>query len=231
MSLKNFNNSTKKILRITFLLIFILYYNNVYCQNSLKEFLKGITSNQTKKQVEQAAEICRKFAGYVSNLFEDVIKSGKLKKYQVFDRFYIPVSISKYKEILGSKFSRKYYSFPSQFTTSYTNFLEEKLLSYQKKLVAQYGFVYLVISDYNGYVPTHNKNEPLTGDLRKDLKNHRSRRIYSDVVGLRASRNTKIKVLLQYYSRDTSEKIIDISSPIYILGKHWGCVRIGFKIN
>ncbi|MGB3724992.1 MAG: hypothetical protein WA981_04435 [Glaciecola sp.] len=36
--------------------------------------------------------------------------------------------------------------------------------------------------------------------------------------------------LLLTYRRDTSEVLIDLSSPIYVNGKHWGGVRCGYML-
>ena len=37
------------------------------------------------------------------------------------------------------------------------------------------------------------------------------------------------EVLIQDYKRDTGEKMLDISAPVYVQGKHWGAYRIGFS--
>jgi len=61
-----------------------------------------------------------------------------------------------------------------------------------------------------------------------DLVNNRTKRIFGDQIGFRAARNEK-PYLLQAYARDTGELVADISVPISIRGRHWGCVRIGFR--
>jgi len=38
------------------------------------------------------------------------------------------------------------------------------------------------------------------------------------------------EILVQVYNRDTGERIWDISSPIYIQGRHWGAFRIGYTM-
>ena len=35
--------------------------------------------------------------------------------------------------------------------------------------------------------------------------------------------------LLQKYSRDTGEQLADLSVPIWVQGKHWGALRVGYK--
>ena len=66
------------------------------------------------------------------------------------------------------------------------------------------------------------------------LGNCRNRRIFNDRTGLAAGRNTK-PFLLQTYRRDMGggnfSLMKDLSAPIIINGRHWGGLRIGFKIN
>jgi methyl-accepting chemotaxis protein len=83
--------------------------------------------------------------------------------------------------------------------------------------------------DINGYFPTHNKkfSQPLTGNHEKDLASNRTKRVFSDRTGSRCGKNTEI-FLLQTYKRDTGEIMHDLSSPIYVNGKHWGGFRIGY---
>ena len=86
--------------------------------------------------------------------------------------------------------------------------------------------------DINGYLPTHNTRyqQPITGDVQKDLVGNRTKRIFNDEVGIKAAKNTE-EGFLQIYHRDTGEVMWDISSPIYVKGKHWGGFRIGFSLD
>ncbi len=231
MILKNFKIRYLFIFCTLTLSVVFGSYDLVFCDSAFENRLARDFSKQEQENIKNAMQVCLYFRNYVENLFENAIKNGELKKWQVFDRFYIPVPIEYYKKVLGKKFNEKYYNFPPQFNTEYTKFLEKKLLPMQKKLVKKHGLIYLVISDYNGYVPTHNASKALTGVLVKDIKQHRSKRMFSDVIGLKSSRNVKQKILLQDYVRDTGERFADMSTPIFVLGKHWGGVRLGFKIT
>ena len=88
-----------------------------------------------------------------------------------------------------------------------------------------------VALDINGYIPTHNTiySKPLTGDYETDLVGNRTKRIFSDPVGLVAVQNTQ-PFLWQTYKRDTGETLWDISSPIMVNGRHWGGFRVGFSL-
>ena len=82
----------------------------------------------------------------------------------------------------------------------------------------------------NCYVATCNDHlsQPLTGDYETDLVNNRTKKIYDDRPGKKASENTK-QLLLQTYKRDMGDVMHDLSVPIHVSSRHWGCFRIGFK--
>jgi methyl-accepting chemotaxis protein len=92
--------------------------------------------------------------------------------------------------------------------------------------------VFALLNDNNGYIPTHNLkfSKPLTGDYKTDLWGNRTKRLFNDTVGLKAARN-QAPFLLQTYRRDTGEIMNDLSVPVYVFGKHWGAIRIGFRIE
>ncbi len=94
---------------------------------------------------------------------------------------------------------------------------------------------YCVATDRNGYVATHNRKYSLapTADPVWNNANCRNRRIFSDRTGQRAARNTA-PLLVQTYRRDMGGGAFvlmkDLSVPIMVAGRHWGAVRMGFKV-
>jgi methyl-accepting chemotaxis protein len=58
--------------------------------------------------------------------------------------------------------------------------------------------------------------------------NNRTKRIFNDRTGLAAAQNTA-SFLIQKYQRDTGETMADLSVPIFIDGKHWGSIRLGYR--
>jgi HAMP domain-containing protein len=86
--------------------------------------------------------------------------------------------------------------------------------------------------DENGYLPTHNSRfqKAVTGDAAQDLAGNRTKRIFADPVGLAAAKN-KDPSLVQIYKRDTGETMWDVSSPIYVKGKHWGGFRVAVSME
>jgi methyl-accepting chemotaxis protein len=121
---------------------------------------------------------------------------------------------------------------PPKFHTKYDFYLDKALLGIEDEFLKDDSVLYAVAADTNGYVPTHNTryNAPPTGIKEKDLALNRSKRIFSDPVGIAAAKNIA-PGFLQVYKRDTGETTWDISSPIFVKGKHWGGFRIGFSLD
>jgi methyl-accepting chemotaxis protein len=163
-------------------------------------------------KVKTLATECRDEA---ATRIEGLIKSGKLTQAQVFDTFYIPIANT----------------YPQKFHTQYDQNFDEAfrdlLDSYLKKNPR---FVFVILSDRNGYVPTHNSifSKPLTGSREYDAKNNRAKVMFNDRTGLAAARNTA-PYLLQEYQRDTGEAMFDLSVPLVVRGQPWGCVRVGYR--
>jgi len=132
-------------------------------------------------------------------------------------------------------FDRKYEQFgafdPPKFHTKYDSYMDKAILSLQDEFLLDKSIVFAVTVDVNGYLPTHNTRyqQPLTGDPVKDKVGNRTKRIFNDPVGIQAAKNTT-KGLLQVYKRDTGETMWDVSSPIYVQGKHWGGFRVGLSL-
>jgi methyl-accepting chemotaxis protein len=96
--------------------------------------------------------------------------------------------------------------------------------------------VFCAAVDRNGYLPVHNRiySEPQGKDPVWNNAHSRNRRIFDDMTGLMAGRNTA-EALSQTYPRDYGggrmELMKDISAPIRVNGKHWGGLRIGARIS
>lgn len=150
----------------------------------------------------------------IINRFDRMISLKKITKTQLFDTFYIPIP---------NTYPQKY---QTQYDKIFDKTLQGVLDRYQKN---DNRILFAVVTDRNGYVPTHNSifTQPLTGDREKDSLNNRTKRLFNDRTGLTAAQNTK-SYLLQSYSRDTGEKVFDLSIPILFQGEHWGAVRIGY---
>lgn len=96
--------------------------------------------------------------------------------------------------------------------------------------------VFCVTVDRNGYLPTHNNifSKPQGADPVWNNANCRNRRMFNDRTGLRAGQNTQ-PFLLQTYRRDMGGGSFvlmkDLSIPIIVKGRHWGGLRLGYRVE
>jgi HAMP domain-containing protein len=183
-----------------------------------------ITVSQTRQMEELTLEKARLAASTGArqwgDTFDAAIDSGQLTVADVFDR--------DYQEIRGWAWGEK-----PKFHTRFDAFTDKAVLVFQDKLLeASEDFIFAVGVDLTGYLPTHNTRyqKPLTGDPARDLAGNRTKRVFSDPVGLAAARNAEPS-LKQVYPRDTGEMAWDVSSPIHVKGKHWGGFRIGVSMS
>jgi methyl-accepting chemotaxis protein len=90
--------------------------------------------------------------------------------------------------------------------------------------------------DRNGFLPTHNPDFslPQSQDPGWNNAHCRNRRLFDDQTGLDAARNTE-PFLLQSYRRNMGGgkyvMMKDASAPIMVRGRHWGALRIGYRIS
>ncbi len=156
-------------------------------------------------------------ATQISGLFEQSITNNKISLQQLFNFNYRPTGNTK----------------PQKFTTDFDKFTDQHLPTIQEPLLQNFTeMIYAAAVDFNGYLPTHNKcfSKPLTGNYEIDMMQSRTKRMFDDATSIRCSQHTD-KFLLQTNRRDTGEIMHDLSVPIIVRGKHWGCFRVGFKAN
>jgi methyl-accepting chemotaxis protein len=154
-------------------------------------------------------------ADEVDDQLELLLTSGRMTTGQLFDTFYVPIPNTD---------PQKYHTQYDQLTDAILQPILDKYLGFSERIA------FVVAVDRNGYLPTHNArySQPLTGDRDTDAKRNRTKRMFNDRTGLAAARNTN-GYLLQRYSRDTGESMSDLSVPIFIQGRHWGALRIGYQ--
>lgn len=145
---------------------------------------------------------------------ESAVADRSLTMEALFDRNYVPIANTN----------------PQKFTTRFDSFFDRAISSIQEQIISKDNKVlYAICIDNNGYNPCHNLRytKPLTGNPEIDKNNNRTKRIFNDRTGIRCARNID-GFLLQTYRRDTGEILNDMSLPIFVNGKHWGAVRIGY---
>ncbi|OSS42041.1 Methyl-accepting chemotaxis protein [Desulfurella amilsii] len=209
-----------------------------YLANSVKEISNSLDNVSSKsldlsKIAEQSAnilkkvkvgnpletivELANKCAKEMTNTIENAVKKGIISSSGIWDRNYAPVSNTN----------------PQKYRTQFTDFFKQHIQPIEDKYLSiNPNFRYVLFTDNNGYVASHNSiyDKPLTGSYEKDLAGNRSMRIFNDLVGLNVARNTD-SLIIQTYPRDTGEIISDIGVPVFIEGKHWGGIRIGLAVE
>jgi len=153
------------------------------------------------------------------NVLEQAIDSGSITVGEAFDRNYNPIK--------GFNWGDK-----PKYHTAYDFVTDRDVLVFQDRILDHEDFVFAVGVDENGYLPTHNTvfQRPVTGDPAADLVGNRTKRMFNDPVGLAAGRNLEPS-LVQVYSRDTGQRMWDVSSPITVKGKHWGGFRVAVSME
>lgn len=167
-------------------------------------------------QLGKAKAMALSGAEAVSYALETALKANQLTRDQIFDTNYQPIP--------GTN--------PQKYQTAYDSFTDANLLRINDKYLDDGDVLYAVAADINGYVPTHNTiyAQPLTGDYETDLTGNRTKRIFSDTVGLAAAQNTA-PYLRQLYYRDNGQIAWDVAAPVRVAGQHWGAYRIGISLD
>ncbi len=155
-------------------------------------------------------------AKMLESVLSDAVTRGDFSLEQLFDENYVPIPNTD----------------PKKYHTVYDRYLDERITDILDGYLDNKLVVFAVLVDRNGYLPTHNSkfSQPLTGDPEHDRDWNRGKRLFNDPVGIKAARNTG-DVLTQVYERDTGEKMLDISAPVSLHGKHWGGFRIGYCLD
>ncbi|CAA7619687.1 methyl-accepting chemotaxis protein [Magnetospirillum sp. UT-4] len=157
----------------------------------------------------------------ISGLFNEAVSAGRISMDDLFDEDYRPIE--------GSN--------PIQHMTRFVRLTDTLLPEIQEPaLEFDERIAFCAAVDRNGYLPTHNlKFSQAQGpDAVWNNANCRNRRIFNDRTGLRAGRNTE-PFLLQTYRRDMGGgKFVmmkDVSAPITVGGRHWGGLRMGYRMG
>ncbi|MBF0230187.1 MAG: hypothetical protein HQK63_11475 [Desulfamplus sp.] len=120
---------------------------------------------------------------------------------------------------------------PQKYITSFSDAIIQKFQNLvDETLQKTGGAIYCLPIDKNGYLPVHHKqfSQPMSGDYKKDLPNSRHQKIYQNNSTEKRRCSHTERMLLQTYIRDTGQILNDLSMPIFIDGRHWGAMIIGF---
>jgi methyl-accepting chemotaxis protein len=155
----------------------------------------------------------------ISSVFETAIERGEITLAQLMDETY--------REIPGTD--------PKQYLTDYVAFTDRALPPIQDPMQkSDSRIVFCVAWARGGYLPTHNPNYrlPQGPDPVWNNANCRNRRLFNDRTVKKIAASTR-PFLVQTYRRDMGGGqfvlMKDLSSPIFIRGRHWGAFRMGIR--
>lgn len=120
---------------------------------------------------------------------------------------------------------------PEKYDLPYTDAYERLLRPMFDGFVSQRPeFIYAIAVDRNGYAPAHHTkvSNPITGNFSVDNLKSRHRRIFAGNRAEQRRASHTEPFLLQTFIRDTGEVLNDLSIPLYINGRHWGGLIMGF---
>jgi HAMP domain-containing protein len=172
------------------------------------------TKDINEQFISKGKNLSRIGAKSIGRFLENAIEDGIFTEKDAFDK--------QYEQIPGFV--------PPKYRTRYDSYLDKAILGIQDEFLKDPNILYAIAMDSNGYVPTHNSRfqKQFTGDKQKDYYGNRTKRIFNDPITIKATQNIQ-EAIVQKYEFDAQEDIWDISSPIFVTGKHWGCFKIGYK--
>ncbi|MCM2358606.1 MAG: methyl-accepting chemotaxis protein [Geobacteraceae bacterium] len=178
-------------------------------------FVRSRSANMEEELLEKGRLATLAEARMMEQVLTQAIKSGRLTEEEVFDEKYVPIPDTD----------------PQKYHTRYDAYLDENIQGIEDEFLKDDQVVYAVLVDRNGYLPTHHRGSSLalTGDKEKDRVGNRTKRLFDNEVELAAARNRE-SFLKQVYRRDTGETMWDLSAPVFVNGRHWGGVRLGFSM-
>ena len=164
--------------------------------------------------------VAEQLAAEASQVLEQWIITQAITEDRLFARMYFPIAKAD---------PRK--AGPQQYATPYSALADRDLVGPEEKALARVALLqYAILTDINGYVPVHNNRfaQPLTGNSEQDFINNRTKRMLGDNASLAAARS-ETRFLIQRVKLETGDVISDLSVPVIVRGKHWGCARIGYR--
>lgn len=186
---------------------------------TLSDRLIGMTALSDVETPDTAmVRLAVETAQAIAGAFEAALQAREIDEATLFDFDHQPIQ--------GST--------PQQYLTRYLRLTDrvvpgfiEPILDVDKRVL------FCAPCDIKGYIGTHNRKYslPQGTDPVWNTANCRNRRIFADRVGKGAGANTQ-SFLVQTYRRDMGGGSFvvakDVSAPIFVRGRHWGGLRIGY---
>jgi methyl-accepting chemotaxis protein len=181
----------------------------------------AVMIEEIERSYRPLIERAQDFAREIAVAMEGAIDRRLVSEDDLFDLRYVPVSDSE----------------PRQYLSPSLSALETVL---PPLLAATLGsdprLVFALPSDRNGYLPVHHvgwSQPQRPGDVAWNTAHARNRRIIDSRAGLSAGRSIR-PFLIQLSRHDNedgrSELLSEINAPLRVRGRHWGGVRMGYRL-
>jgi methyl-accepting chemotaxis protein len=191
--------------------------------NALRKTAERVMLHSARAGVEtqdaRMIQVTQDGARRFEQVFEAAVSSGELSLRDLFD--------DDYQLIPGSD--------PEQYRTRHCDLTDRVAPDIQEAILQGDSSIRgSCLHDRNGHRPTMNLafSQPQRHDPAWNAKHARSKGFATDAAGLAASRNTE-PVLLQTYRRTAMGSIEltkEASVPIFVRGRHWGCLRTVYGV-
>ncbi len=178
---------------------------------------ESTTAYRTDAQASRIVQELEQRAAQVQARLQQAVDSGELPEAVLFDADYQPVPDTD----------------PPRFTARFEPWFRREIQPIEDAyLAASPTYRLALVVDRNAYVAASNSitDQPLTGDPRHDLVHNRSRRIFSEPAIIRGCAQLE-GVLLQVYARDGGAVMSLLAHPLWVGGRHWGALFLGFSLE
>lgn len=152
-------------------------------------------------------------------LIEKAIERGEIGEEAVFDTHYVPMP--------GTN--------PTQYSTLFCDFADQFVRPILDKVTAADSrHMASVISDINGYLPTHvsEKSQPQSANPSWNAEHCRNRRNFIDEATRRAIESEKEAMLVTYRVNLGEGRYLPVKNvfvPMYIAGRRWGNFELAYR--
>jgi len=166
-------------------------------------------------QERDALAAADQLAADATQRLEQWIVTQTVSEDRLFARLYFPIAKTE----------------PQKYATPYDALADRDLTAAEDSALGRStAFQYAIVTDSNAYVPAYNSKfaQPPSGNREQDQLTSRSKRMFPDLPSLNAARS-EARYLIQRTRLDTGELVYDVSVPVTVRGKHWGCARVGFR--
>ncbi|HWH17164.1 MAG TPA: methyl-accepting chemotaxis protein [Allosphingosinicella sp.] len=165
--------------------------------------------------IERAQTVNRELV----RLIEKAIERGEISEEAVFDTHYVPMP--------GTN--------PTQYSTLFCDFADVHVRPLLDRLmVSDPRHVGCVMSDINGYLPTHisDRSQPQGPDPKWNAEHCRNRRNFIDDATRRAIQSDNDAMLVTYRMNLGEGRYLPVKNvfvPMYIAGRRWGNFELAYR--